>query len=74
MSVSFSVDVTVEEFYDELYDSDKRELAEMLLEDGFLDDEENKDLNKFQLLQRNYFRFTKEDEQILELLFNKYNV
>lgn len=35
MSVSFSVDVTVEEFYDELYDSDKRELAEMLKEEGF---------------------------------------
>lgn len=72
MSVSFSVDVTVEEFYDELYDSDKRELAEMLQEDGFLDDDEY--LNRFQLLQKNYFRFTKEDEEILELLFNKYNV
>ena len=74
MSVSFSVDVTIKEFYDELYDSDKKELAEMLKEDGFLDDEDEEVLDKFQNLHHQYFRFTKEDEEILENLFNKYNI
>ena len=74
MSVSINVDISVEDFYDELYDSDKKELAEMLKEDGFLDDEDEEVLDKFQNLQRQYFRFTKEDEEILENLFNKYNI
>jgi hypothetical protein len=73
MSVSINVDISIQDFYDELYDSDKEELAEMLKEDGFLDDEDNEVLDKFQNLQRQYFRFTKEDEEILDKLFYKYN-
>jgi hypothetical protein len=69
---SFDLDISVEEFYDELYDSDKKELAEMLKMDGFLDDEETEDLNKFQKLNKNYFKFTREDEEILNKLFEKY--
>ena len=73
MSVSINVDICIQDFYDELYDSDKEELAEMLKEDGFLDDEDKEELDKFQNLQRQYFRFTKEDEEILDKLFYKYN-
>ena len=46
----------------------------MLKEDGFLDDEDEEVLDKFQNLHHQYFRFTKEDEEILENLFNKYNI
>ena len=69
---SFDLDISVNEFYDELYDSEKKELAELLKMDGFLDNEEIEDLNKFQKLNKNYFRFTREDEEILNKLFEKY--
>lgn len=73
-SISFNVDIDLDDIYDELYDSDKKELAEWLKEDGFLDDEETETKNKFINLQKQLFRFTKEDEKILENLFNKYNL
>lgn len=74
MSISVNVDIDLEDFYYELYDSDKKQLLEWLKEDNFTTDEENDIVNKFSNLQSQYFRFSKEDEEILEKLFDKYNI
>lgn len=73
-TINVNVDINLEDFYYELYDSDKKQLLEWLQEDNFVTDEDGEILNKFSNLQSQYFRFTKEDEEIIEKLFNKYNI
>lgn len=74
MSVSYSIEIDVEDFYDNLYDSDKEELVDLLNEDGFLHKVDVETSDIFKVLRDNYFRFTKEDEDLIDMLFKKYNV
>lgn len=72
-TVSLTVDIDIDDFYDGLYPSDKKTLLNLLKEDNF--EIENEDLSgKLKVLFDNFFRFTREDEDILEGLFKKYNI
>ncbi len=73
-SITFYHDIDLEDFYDELHDSDKEQLLEWLKEENFITDENEDVEDKFENLKNHYFRFTKEDEEVLENLFNKYNI
>lgn len=74
MSVSYSIEIDVEDFYDNLYDSDKEELVNLLNEDWFLHKVDFETSDMFRILRDNYFRFIKEDEDVIDMLFKKYNV
>lgn len=71
---NFSLDIEVAEFYEELYTSEKQELATYLRDEGFLDESDEIINDKFKSLKENLFRFEKEDEEILNKLFEKYAI
>ena len=78
-----SVDVDLDDVYSELTSSDKRELVELLTDDGYIDEPvisqnssslQNEEFNEACLkLANSYYQLTQEEEEIIMKIVKKYN-
>lgn len=75
---SFYLDVNLDEIYEELSSLDKKELAEWLKEDGYLDEENALSLyeNEFEeiinKIKQNRLLLTNEEDEILRKISNRF--
>jgi hypothetical protein len=77
-----NVHVDLDDIYDDLTSSDKRELVELLTDDGYIEPEpietseslQNEEFNEAcKKLASSYYRLSQEDEKIITDLIKKYN-